>query len=254
MQSLCRTWPPNGSSRIRVEQRLRRKHREACKSSWSRIGSLKSFTLRIPWNLARLVKIFPGIIFTSTPHRSETNGIAERAVRRVKEGTSAVLLQSGLNENWWADSMKCYCYLRNVTDLLSDGKTPYERRFGQPLNGPIFPCGHWLNVTLQLRRTSQESINLERKSYLDCSLDTLCPQGGIWKGDVLVADLRSCRRWTHRKSTQKKLNAKEVIFPKEKEKFNFPIADGRIKPFGGDQDLRTSTSIRQATNSRRKSP
>ena len=34
---------------------------------------------------------------TSTPHRSETNGIAERAGRRVKEGTSAVLLQSGLD-------------------------------------------------------------------------------------------------------------------------------------------------------------
>ena len=35
---------------------------------------------------------------TSTPHRSETHGIAERAVRRAKEGTSAVLLQSGLDE------------------------------------------------------------------------------------------------------------------------------------------------------------
>ena len=35
---------------------------------------------------------------TSTPHRSETNGIAERAVRRVKEGTAAVLSQSGLDE------------------------------------------------------------------------------------------------------------------------------------------------------------
>ena len=78
---------------------------------------------------------------TSTPHRSETNGIAEKAVRRVKEGTSAVLLQSGLNESWWADSMECYTYLRNVTDLLSDGKTPYERRFGQTFKGPIIPFG-----------------------------------------------------------------------------------------------------------------
>ena len=33
---------------------------------------------------------------------------------------------------------------------------------------------HWLSITLLLRRTSQESINLERKSYLDCSLHALC--------------------------------------------------------------------------------
>ena len=25
--------------------------------------------------------------------------------------------------------------------LLSDGKTPYERRFGQPFKGPIIPFG-----------------------------------------------------------------------------------------------------------------
>ena len=78
---------------------------------------------------------------TSTPHRSETNDIAERAVRRVKEGTSAVLLQSGLDENWSADSMECFTYLRNIQDLLSDGKTPYERRFGKLFKGPIIPFG-----------------------------------------------------------------------------------------------------------------
>ena len=33
----------------------------------------------------------------STPHRSETNGVAQRAVRRIKEGTPAVLLLSGLD-------------------------------------------------------------------------------------------------------------------------------------------------------------
>ena len=105
------------------------------------MGSLKSFTLTIPWNLAKPVKIFPGIIARRHLIHSETSGNAEIAVRRVKEGTSAVLLQSGLNESWWADSMECYTYLRNVTDLLSDGKTLYERRFGKPFKGPIIPFG-----------------------------------------------------------------------------------------------------------------
>ena len=47
-----------------------------------------------------------------------------------------MLLQSGLDEKWLADSMECYCNLRNVQDLLYDGKTPYERRFGKPFKGP----------------------------------------------------------------------------------------------------------------------
>ena len=40
----------------------------------------------------------------------------------------------------------------------------------------------------------------------------------------------------------KRHNAKEVIFPKEGE-FIFPIAGGRMKTLGGDQDLRTSTLV-----------
>ena len=84
----------------------------------------------LPWNHC-----------TPTPHRSETNGIAERAVRRVKEGTSAVLLQSGLDEKLWVHSMHCCCCLRDVQDLLSDGKTPRERRFGEPFSGPTIPFG-----------------------------------------------------------------------------------------------------------------
>ena len=41
----------------------------------------------------------------------------------------------------------------------------------------------------------------------------------------------------------KRINAKEVIFPKEEGEFIFPIADGRIKTLGGDHDLRTSTLV-----------
>ena len=126
---------------------------------------------------------------TSTPHRSETNGIAERAVRRVKEGTSAVLLQSGLNESWWADSMECYIYLRNVTDLLSDGKTPYERRFGHPFKGHIIPFGSLVEHH-PITAKDQSRIHQFRKKVLaGLFLGYALYAGGIWKGDVLIADL-----------------------------------------------------------------
>ena len=78
---------------------------------------------------------------TSTPHRSEIHGIDETAVRGVKEGTLAVLLQYGLGNEWWTDSKECYCSLQNIQDLLSDGKTPYERRFGMPFKGRVIPLG-----------------------------------------------------------------------------------------------------------------
>ena len=77
--------------------------------------------MTIPWNLAKPVNIFPGISARLHHIDQKQNGIAERAVRKVKEGTSAVLF-----------SMECYTYLRNIQDLLSDGKTPYEKRFGKP--------------------------------------------------------------------------------------------------------------------------
>ena len=64
------------------------------------------------------------------------------------------------------------------------GKTPYERRFGRPFEGPIFRL-----VPYFLRKTSQESINLEGRSYLDYSSDTRCTRVGIWKGYMLVADI-----------------------------------------------------------------
>ena len=96
---------------------------------------------------------------TSTPHRSETNGIAERAVRRIQEGTSAVLLQSGLNEKWWADSMECNCYLRKVQDLLSHEKTCLWTGFGDLFSGLIIPFGSMIEYHPVLPKTSQDSTS-----------------------------------------------------------------------------------------------
>lgn len=43
----------------------------------------------------------------STPHRPDPSGIAESAVRRVTEGSSSISLKSGLDQQWWAESMEC---------------------------------------------------------------------------------------------------------------------------------------------------
>ena len=244
MQSWCRTRPLNGSRRIRAKTKLHKKPREA---------SLQKFLE--PERKPKVIYTDNSLEFgkacedlswnhcTSTPHRSETNGIAERAVRRVKEGTSAVLLQSGLNESWWADSMECYTCLRNVTDLLSDGKTPYERRFGQPFKGPIIPFGSLVEYHPITAKDQSRIRQFGKKVLPGLFLGYALYGEGIWKGDVLIADLEELETMDASEIYSKRLNAKEVIFHKQGE-FIFPIADGRIKTLGGDQELRTSTLVR----------
>ena len=53
---------------------------------------------------------------TSTPHRSETNGIAGSAQSERRYLCNIVAIRSG--KNWCAVCMKCYTYLRNIQDLL----------------------------------------------------------------------------------------------------------------------------------------
>ena len=136
--------------------------------------------------------------------------------------------------------MECYTYLRNVTDLLSDGKTPYERRFGKPFEGLIIPFGSLVEYH-PITSKDQSRIHQFGKKVLPGLFPGYA--GGIWKGDVLIADLEELETMDASEIYSKRLNAKEVIFPKEGE-FIFPIADGRIKTTGGDQELRTSTLIR----------
>ena len=169
----------------------------------------------------------------STPHRSETNGIAERAVRRMKEGTSAVLLQSGLGDEWWADSMECYCYLRNIHDLLSDEKTPCERRFGEPFKGPIIPFGAMVKYHPIFAKDQSRLHQFGVKVLPGIFLGYALYSGEIWKGDI-------CRRhWRiggdGRIRTPRRLNAKEVLTPQRSGNFIFPVADGTVKLSGRDQ-------------------
>ena len=99
-------------------------------------------------------------------------------MRRVKEGASPVLLESGLNESWWADSTECYTHLRNVTDLLFDGKTPYERRFGQPFKGPIIPLGSLVEYHPKTAKDQSPNPSIWKESFTWIVLHILSVRGG----------------------------------------------------------------------------
>ena len=166
---------------------------------------------------------------TSTPHRLETHGIAERAVRRVKEGTSAVLLQSGLDEKWWADSMECQTCLRNIQDLLSGGKTPYERRFGEPLKGRIIPFGSLVEYHPITAKDQSRIHQFGKKVLPGLFLGYALYAVRIWKVDVLIADLEELETMDASEIYSKRLNAMEVLTPKNGEKIIFRVADGTVK-------------------------
>ena len=132
-----------------------------------------------------------------------------------------------------------------MQNLLSDGKTPYERRFGEHFKRPIIPFGSLVEYyTISAKRpVKNPSIWKESLTWIVPWIRSV--RGRNWKGDTMVADIGELETMDASEIYSKRHNAKEVIFPKQMENFIFPVADGRIKFVGGDQELRTSTLIRE---------
>ena len=156
--------------------------------------------------------------------------VLQRAVRRIKEGTSAVLLQSVLDEKWWPGSVECYFHLRKFQDLLSDEKTPYERRFGVPFNGQVIPFGSMMEYLPISARGPSRQHQFGPK---------------VLPGKFLGYAGESGKGMDASELHARRLNAKEVVTPQRSGNFIFPVADGTVKIFGRAQRLRTSTLSRE---------
>ena len=93
--------------------------------------------------------------------------------------------------------MECCCNLRNVHDLLADGKTPHVRLFGEPFKGSVVSFGvmveyHPVSAT-DLSRLHQFGEKVPPGMFLGYVLIA----GRIWKGDVLVADIEELANLDH---------------------------------------------------------
>ena len=141
--------------------------------------------------------------------------------------------------------MECFSYLRHVQDLKSDGKPPYERRLGQPFKGPIIPFGSLVEY-YPISAKDQSRIHQVGKKVLP----------GLFLGKAMYAGVNlegwhiGCRHWGVGNDGRiwnlfENTQCKRGGISQRKWNIYFPVADGRIKLLGGDQELRTSTLIRE---------
>ena len=95
-----------------------------------------------------------------------------------------VWTKNGVRIPWNAAAM-----VRNIQNLLCDGNSPCERRFGVPFNGPVVPFGAVVDYHpisgKDLSRLHQFGKKILSGTFLGYALYA----GGIWKGDFLVADI-----------------------------------------------------------------
>ena len=132
------------------------------------------------------------------------------------------------------------------------GRRPLKDVLGNHFKGPIIPFGSLVEYYPITAKDQSRIHQFGKKVLPGLFLGYALYAGGIRKGDVLVADLEELETMDASEIYSKRLNAKEVIFPKQGE-FIFPIADGRIKtPWrrSGPENIHLGTA---STNSRRKS-
>ena len=127
--------------------------------------------------------------------------------------------------------MECHCYLRNIQDLLSDGKSPYEGRFGIPFDGPAIPFGAMVEYhpisAKDLSRLHQFGPKVLPGVFLGYVLSAC----GIWKGDRIIADIEELDDMDASKLHARRPNAKEVLTPMKGDNFIFPVAEmEQLKP------------------------
>ena len=165
---------------------------------------------------------------TSTPYRSQTNGVAERAVRKVKEGTSCTLTQSGFEVQWWPEAQDCYCFLRNVTDVQKDGLTPYQSKFLRQFKGDKIPFGAEVENRPSAPKGQDRLHKYGSKTLSGIFVGYDQKAGGDWSGDYLVADWEEieqaeCAREVH---VQRIKEINKVMLDG---KFRFPLAEGVLR-------------------------
>src|SRR5271156_4387716 len=71
----------------------------------------------------------------TAPYTPEQNGVAERANRTICERICAILAETGLSKELWAELACAVAHLKNRSSTIAlKGMTPYEALYGRKLD------------------------------------------------------------------------------------------------------------------------
>ena len=123
-------------------------------------------------------------------------------------------------------------------------KTLYERRIGEPCKGPVIPFWAMVECYPISSRDQSRLHQFGKKVQPGIFLGYELIAEGIWKGDILVADLEELGKMDASEIHPRRINAKEVLTPPRRDEIFFPSADGAAKLSERDQEFREPT-VRQ---------
>ena len=98
-----------------------------------------------------------------------------------------------------------------MLDILADGKTPYERRFWESFKGPIIPFGALVEYLLTSERDKARIHQFGKKVLPGIFPGYAMIAGGIWKENILIADIEELENFDASEIFPRRLSAKEVL-------------------------------------------
>ena len=113
-----------------------------------------------------------------------------------------------------------------------------------PFNGLVIPFGTMVEYHPISVKDQSRLHQFGPKVLPGIFLGSAFFAGGIWKGDIIVADIEELEQMDASDIHARRLNAKEELTPQRSGNFIFPVADGTVKIFGREQRLRTPTLTR----------
>ena len=202
----------SGSNLIRSKQRLRMRRKNV--KILGAVIQAKShlFTLTCQRNLENHVRHSMELSnFDTSSIRDKW--LAERAVRRVKGGTSGVLLQSGLDKRWLAGSIECCCYRKMSKLSWQVGKLHMEDDLATHSKDHWYLSKQLLNIIWWLRDQARKH-QFDKKVLPGIFLALHWSREEFGKEILWFRIWKNWEIWTHQKfslegSTKKKRQHKK---------------------------------------------